>query len=78
MSKVLPPSINLSLQDKEDLNLQLNISNHIFFQVLLNERAFQIAKEQNLPLDEAKDQINKKLAEARTILLSEIDALYGK
>lgn len=78
MSKVLPPSINITQKDKEDLNLQLNISNHIFFQVFLNERAEQIANEQGIPLEKAKAGINKKLAEARAILLSEIDALYGK
>ena len=77
MSKHLPPSINISLRDKEDLNLQLHVSNHVLLQVLLNRESERMAKEQKIPLDKAKEEINKLLAEARVILLAEIDALYG-
>lgn len=77
MSKHLPPSINLTGADIEDVNLQLHVSNHILLQVLLSYQAEQIAKTAKISVEEAKAEINNKLSEAKAILLSEIDALYG-
>lgn len=78
MSKILPASISIKPKDKEDLNLQLSIANHVLLQVLLNERADQISKERKIPVLKVKAEIDGKLAEARVTLLSEIDALYGE
>jgi len=78
MSKILPASIKISQADQEDLNLQLNISNHVLLQVHLNLQAEELAKRNKVPLETAKSEINSRLAEARVVLLSEIDALYGK
>lgn len=78
MSKALPPSINISQKELEDVNLQLHVSNHVLLQVLLQRETLKLSKEQKISLDDAKKEINGMLAEARAVLFAEIDALYGQ